>query len=231
MLVASLFDESGNMVRPWAEAGCACYCFDLLNEDKETEVYPSGGYIKFFCADLEDEAELQFIIGLQPVIIFSFPPCTDLAVSGSGHFERKLDKNPLVQQRAATLARTAERLGSQLNVPWMAENPVSILSSLWRKPDFIFHPYEFGGYLPPNDVHPRWPDYIDARDAYRKKTCIWSGNGFIFPDKKPVPCFTDDRGLSLQTSKLGGKSEKTKRIRSETPRGFALACFEANCAS
>jgi hypothetical protein len=225
MLVVSLFDESGNMVRPWAEAGHACYCFDLLNEDKETEYFPSVGFIKFFAVDLSDDIELEFIRGLRPDIIFSFPPCDDMAVSGSKHFESKLARDPLVHEKAVALARTAEKLGEALGCPWMAENPVSILSSAWRKPDFIFDPFEFGGYLPLFDTHPRWPKYIAPRDSYKKATCIWHGNGFVEPERKPVPF---EEGLNRQTLFLGGKSARTKLIRAETPRGFALAVFRAN---
>jgi hypothetical protein len=46
------------------------------------------------------------------------------------------------------------------------------------------------------------------------------------PDRKPVEC--DSFGSSTQHRKLGGKSMKTKNIRSATPRGFARAIFEAN---
>ena len=35
-------------------------------------------------------------------------------------------------------------------------------------------------------------------------------------------------GYSQQHLKLGGKSQRTKDIRSATPRGFARAVFEAN---
>ena len=62
-------------------------------------------------------------------------------------------------------------------------------------------------------------------DAYLKKTCIWSGNRFVMPSKKPVNV---DPGYSDQYKKLGGKSLKTKNIRSATPRGFAKAVFLAN---
>ena len=51
------------------------------------------------------------------------------------------------------------------------------------------------------------------------------GNGFIEPIAKPVAC---DAGYSDQHKKLGGKSLKTKNIRSATPRGFAKAVFIAN---
>lgn len=89
----------------------------------------------------------------------------------------------------------------------------------------MFHPYEYGGYLPTIDEHPIYPEYIKPRDAYPKKTCIWSGGGFCMPEKKPVAVMP---GYSDQHNKLGGKSLKTKNIRSATPRGFANAVFIAN---
>ena len=109
------------------------------------------------------------------------------------------------------------------------ENPVSVLSTLWRKPDQSFHPYQYGGYIPSDQsVHPKWPDYIAPYDAYPKKTCLWTGNNFVMPDKLPVK---PKDGYSTQHLKLGGKSQKTKNIRSATPRGFARAVFEANRSS
>jgi hypothetical protein len=49
--------------------------------------------------------------------------------------------------------------------------------------------------------------------------------GFRMPHKKPVPI---PEGYSDQHNLLGGKSERTKNIRSATPRGFARAVFLAN---
>jgi len=103
---------------------------------------------------------------------------------------------------------------------------VSRLATLWRKPDYSFQPFEYGGYLPEDDVNPKWPEYIAPRDAYSKKTCLWTGNGFRMPEKDAVEC--DSFGSSVQYRKLGGKSLKTKNIRSATPRGFARAVFLAN---
>lgn len=74
--------------------------------------------------------------------------------------------------------------------------------------------------MPADDLHPVYPEYIKPRDAYPKKTCIWHGNNFIEPLKKPV--FVEP-GYSDQHQKLGGKSLKTKNIRSATPRVFAKA--------
>ena len=168
---------------------------------------------------------IKLIVGDGVSFVFGFPECTDMAVSGAAHFAKKLQADPDVQKNAAALAVLVQLVADEYGCAWGAENPVSVLSTLWRKPDFTFHPWEFGGYLPSDDRHPEYPEYIKPRDAYPKKTCIWCGNGFIFPDKKPVPV---DPGYSDQHKKLGGKSLKTKNIRSATPRGFAIAVFEAN---
>lgn len=223
-LVVSLFDESGNMGRPWAERGAHVHCFDIQNTNKGVE-FVGDGLISYHDHDLIDDDVLERIASLEPDIIFGFPPCTDLAVSGAMHFKRKRAKNPNFQAEAVALARQVEKLGNMTGVPFFAENPVSALATLWRKPDEYFHPYEYGGYLPEDDVHPRWPDYIAPRDRYRKKTCLWTGNGFIMPTRKSVG---DPGENSTQHNKLGGKSAKTKQIRSETPRGFAIAVMEAN---
>jgi hypothetical protein len=113
-----------------------------------------------------------------------------------------------------------------LKVPYFIENPVSVLATKWRKPNYTFHPYLYGGYIPQEESeHPEWPQYIAPRDAYPKKTCLWTGNSFVMPDFKPV---TVEDGYARQHLKLGGKSMKTKNIRSATPRGFARAVYEAN---
>lgn len=57
--------------------------------------------------------------------------------------------------------------------------------------------------------------------------CIWCGNGFKQPLFRPVP-MPDEWEDSKQHAKLGGKSKRTKMIRSLTPRGFARAVFLAN---
>lgn len=222
--VVSLFDESGNMGRPWAERGYQVLCFDIVNEDRK-ECFPSGGEIVWSKADLDDPSWHQVIKGIWPQIMFSFSPCDDLAVSGSLHFAKKLAANPDCQKIATNRARLVEELAGDIGCPYMHENPVSVLSTTWRKADFYFDPSDYGGYLPVDDVHPRWPDYIAPRDAYPKKTGIRCGNGFVIPEKRPV---LRPEGYSTQHKKLGGKSAKTKQIRSETPRGFALAVCEAN---
>lgn len=231
-IVVSLYDYTGEMVRPWAEAGYTCFILDIqhpIGTNPEQPIGDRGGAIVPVHADLHNNMFLvkqSFeVLKDRIALVTGFPVCTDLAVSGARHFEAKAKVDPDFQTKAAGYAIDVSEFGEHLGVPWMVENPVGRLSTLWRKADFWFHPFEYGGYIPESEAdHPRWPEYIAPRDAYSKKTGIWCGGGFRKPLTKPVEC--ENFGSSRQHRKLGGKSMKTKNVRSATPRGFALAVFE-----
>jgi hypothetical protein len=243
-VVLSLFDYTGIMGRPWAEAGYTVLCFDLQHPAGECRVEAHGRGCTVFCrwdADAPDSYHSVLAsIALaghhwsDVRMVFGFPPCTDLAASGARHWAAKRAADPGFQDRAAARAQSVERIAAALGrVPYMVENPSGALSRLWRPADCWFNPCDFGGYLPADDQHPTWPEYIPARDAYRKRTGIWCGDGFVMPMPLPVPPAQDyvasngDR-YAKPMMKLGGKSMKTKNIRSATPRGFAEAVFVAN---
>lgn len=82
---------------------------------------------------------LQVANGGQWDLMIAHPPCTHLAVSGARHFSAKKEDG---RQREAiefflALART--------RIPRIAiENPVCIMSSVWRKPDQTIQPWMFG---------------------------------------------------------------------------------------
>ena len=229
-IVLSLYDFTGEALKPWAEAGYTCYAFDIQ--------HPKEGRVdKGICyqhADLHNQATLNAIhseFADKPVVFgMAFPVCTDMAVSGAAHFKRKAEANPFFQTDAVGHATAVARMFNGMHIPYFIENPVSVLATKWRKPDYSFHPYQYGGYIPYDEMnHPRWPEYIAPRDAYKKKTCLWTGGGFVMPTKVAVDCEGyHGNGYSTAMMKLGGKSQRTKDIRSATPRGFAIAIFEAN---
>ena len=229
--VISLYDYTGEALKPWAEAGYPCHAFDIQHDEASlVDRFEGGGSISFHKADLHDPKNLNaiFYAFADRSVAFgmAFPVCTDLAVSGAAWFKKKAEANPSFQDEAVSHAVWCAELFRNLKIPFFIENPVSVLATKWRKPDHTFHPYEYGGYIAKNDArHPRWPDYIADRDAYPKKTCLWTGNGFVMPPKVPVE---PESGHSRQHLKLGGKSAKTKNIRSATPRGFAIAVMAAN---
>lgn len=231
--VISLYDYTGEAVKPWAEAGYTCFCYDIQHPIDPVRVeYSNGGSISYIRADLHDKTSLDSIANVFNLtgsgIAFgmAFPVCTDLAVSGAAHFAKKAAADPEFQVKASNYAKWCAEIFDTIGCPYFIENPVSRLATLWRKPDFKFHPWQYGGYINASEAnHPKWPEYIAAFDAYPKLTCLWTGGGFIMPEQKPVPV---EAGYSAQHRKLGGKSMKTKNIRSATPRGFAKAVFQAN---
>jgi hypothetical protein len=177
-IVISLYDYTGEAVKPWAEAGYECHCYDIQHQGNIVDLYPSGGSISYLNADLHDP---DSVIALcykymgKPVLFgMAFPVCTDMAVSGAAHFERKRQVDPDFQNKAVEYAVWCSQIFENLGVPYFIENPVSVLSTLWRRPDYTFQPYEYGGYIPEAEAeHPVWPEYIAPRDAYPKKTCLW----------------------------------------------------------
>lgn len=229
-LVFSMFDGSGYAALPWAKAGYKVICFNAEEGDHGTYQdvrvsHPNIEYVNAWIdSDFRHRAQMEFYG--KPDFIMAFPPCTDLANSGSRHWKRKAELNPKFQTEAANTCRIAADIADHFGVPYMIENPVGKLSTLWRKPDHKFHPCDFGGYIHIKDeAHPAFPDIIPASDSYYKKTCLWTGNGFKMPEVLPVePDSKDNPGWA----KTGGKSARTKLIRSLTPRGLAIAVWLAN---
>ena len=222
--VISLFDYTGVLSRPWLNSGYRVFQFDQqLDSECHFDIeYPTtvgGDYREWF-------SMIEAIYKTYDVaIILSQPPCTDLAVSGAAHMAKKRLSNPYYEHNAMELVYCAVDIADKYGTPYAIENPVSRISTLWRKPTFTFHPFEYGGYLPENDIPPNY--VTPARDCYTKKTCIWSGYGFIEPVRKPVP-LPEGYRYSPQHNLLGGSSLKTKNLRSACPRGWAIALFEAN---
>lgn len=235
--VIALFDHSTVAVQPWARAGYECFCFDIAHEE-----YSYVGNIHRIPADLDPGASGWIAVesaarnATGRKVLLAWPPCDDLTGSGAKHFARKAAEDPGFQSRAVRRATLSADLADQYGFRSLIENPIGRLCSLWRKPDVIWNPNDFGGYLPEDDVHPEWPKYIAPRDAYTKKTGAWIGGGFQWPEARPVIPEILERKTksgriirgSRQFMYLGGKSAKTKTIRNLTPRGAALAFFEAN---
>lgn len=198
-IVVSLCDHTGNMVEPWAKAGYLCYCVDLQHQAGE---HREGNIVRVG-ADIR-----EWLPPYAPVeMLFAFPPCTHVAVSGARWFQDK-GLGSLIE--SLQLFDAAVRLAEWAKAPYMIENPVSTVSTYWRKPDHIFDPCDYGGYFEP------------PVDAYTKKTCLWIGHGFRMPKPRSV--------LPREGSRMHHLPPSTTRsnLRSVTPKGFAQAVFEAN---
>jgi hypothetical protein len=194
-LVLSLCDRTGVMVQPWLAAGYECHIVDVqhpLGRTTEGRLIRHGADLRRWWLPPRDAI----------AIIFAFPPCTDLAVSGARWFQSKglrglIDGLELVE-RCREIAEWSE-------APWMLENPVSTLSSYWRKPDYTFQPWQFG-------------------DAYYKKTCLWTGGGFVMPGAQIAEAPVGTQALIHRMAPSPDRAAQ----RSVTPAGFAEAVFAAN---
>ena len=142
-------------------------------------------------------------------MVIAFPPCTHLAVSGARHFEEKKRNGKQQMGIGFFLAFTALD-----HVPMVAiENPVGIMSSIYRKPDQIIQPYEYG-------------------DPHRKTTCLWLKNlprleptKIVEPDI--VECKRKGGGVTtFDRSYIHGHGYERQYARSKTYPGIAKAMGE-----
>jgi hypothetical protein len=127
-------------------------------------------------------------------MLVGFPPCTHLCVSGAKHFAAKRADGR--QQSAIEFFLEFTRLPCK----WAIENPVGIMSTLYRKPDQIIQPWQFG-------------------HGETKATCLWL-NGL--PPLKPTS-IVDGRENRVHRMPPGKHRSK---MRSETYSGIAQAMGE-----
>lgn len=199
--VISLCDRTGNMVLPWLDAG-----YDAITVDLQEQVnpHPRRRHI------VQDVTDLNPEIGLNEgaVAAFAFPPCTDTAVSGARWFKDK-GLDGLIQ--ALRVVSACKNILGLAGCPSMLENPVSTIATYWRKPDYIFHPWQYTFWC--------------AADHYTKKTCLWTDGGFVMPDPLVAMGFDDEPDDRIHKAAPG---PERAGFRSATPMGFARATFLAN---
>ena len=122
------------------------------------------------------------------------PPCTDLSVSGARHFEAKRLLG--IQQASVSFFMKLYRMSRHIKGTAF-ENPVSVMSSLWRKPDQIIQPWQFG-------------------HGETKATCLW------LDGLKPLKPTNVVEGRVARIHRMP-PSEDRARLRSETYKGIADA--------
>lgn len=201
--ILSLFDYSGNWPRPYAEQGHNVICLDIKNGHDLADMN---------CEWLNDNVLDDW--GTVDAILAA-PPCTDFASSGAQYWVQK-DKDGRTAA-SVHLVRQVLRAVEFLQPDWWAmENPAGRLNRLI--PELV-------------DYGPWYFDPCDFGDPYTKKTGLWGTfipplPLFVGADLRVEPIRVCPQGSWLQ--RLGGKSIRTKELRSETPTGFANAFFAAN---
>ena len=194
-------EESQAVTKEFRELGFEAFSCDLLD--------CSGGKPEWHIKD-----SVFNVLNQNWDLMIAFPPCTDLAVSGARHFERKrLDgsQDKSIQFFMDIINAQIEKIA--------VENPIGIMSGIYRKPDQIIQPYYFG-------------------DKAQKSTCLWLKN---LP--KLIPTDIVEKGEFFEfVSKKGEKKrmpmwyykalqeaktpEQRRTLRSKTFQGIAKAMAE-----
>ena len=146
-------------------------------------------------------------------LIIAHPPCTRLCSSGQRWLyfggDEYREKKFREQQEGIAFFMAFVEAANMTGVKMAIENPVGIMSSIYRKPDCIYNPYDF------------------SPETECKKTCLWLFNGLkpLQPNQH-IP--KEQRTHGIWRSNFNGKyisynSSECAKMRSKTPRGVAKA--------
>lgn len=141
------------------------------------------------------QADALELIKLKWDMIIAFPPCTNLAVSGARYFREKQADG---RQQASIdffmkfVNADCEKIA--------IENPIGIMSTIYRKPDQIIQPWQFG-------------------HGETKATCIWLKG---LPKLQPTDVV---KGREQRIWKMPPSPDRAK-LRSKTFPGIARAMAE-----
>jgi hypothetical protein len=152
------------------------------------------------------------------------PPCTDYSSSGARWFAAKdLDGRT---ESSDAIIRDCLSLVDLLGAEWWClENPVG------RLPRCVPEVGPIRMRFDPTDYALLANDGETEKEAMTKRTCLYGDfNINLFQAKIDPVMYTDSKGNrgSWQWMHLGGKSERTKELRSMTPTGFSRSFHEAN---
>ncbi|MDB4543724.1 hypothetical protein N9Z82_02090 [Akkermansiaceae bacterium] len=117
-------EYSGSVRDEFTKLGHDAMSCDLLPTESEGKHY---------------QGDVRDVLDYPWDLMIAHPPCTHLSVSGARHFKAKrLDGR---QQSAVSFFLAL----SKADIPKIAiENPVCIMSSLWRKPEQTIQPWQYG---------------------------------------------------------------------------------------
>lgn len=199
-MILSLFDRSGVWPRHYAEAGERVVTVDLWPALPGT-MYPRREH---FCCDIRAIGAHGYGWGDVRICLMA-PPCTHFANSGARWFAEK-DRDGRTNADVALVNAALLFVSHSRPSIWALENPIGRLRRL----------------IPELGAPPLTFDPCDYGDPWTKRTQVF---GRFNPDlpRSPVPAME-----FWGWRKLGGKSERTKILRSTTPAGFARAFHEAN---
>lgn len=216
MKVLVACEESQEVCKAFRAKGHEAYSCDIQE--------PSGGHPEWHILGDAPKALVggiivtmdgkQHDVGKWDVLI-AHPPCTYLTVTGNRWFnverygekavQRQKDREEAIKFFMAFVNADCDKIA--------VENPIGVMSTEYRKPDQIIHPYMFG-------------------DPERKATCLWLQG---VPPLKPTNIVTPNiivykNGSGTDSpwhmGTIGLPREERARLRSKTFPGIARAMAE-----
>ena len=145
-------------------------------------------------------------------MIIAHPPCTRLCSSGQRwlHWGDDEYRSKKIEERNEGIKFFMRFVNADCD-KIAIENPIGIMSTLYRKPDCIYNPYDFKG------------------ETECKSTCLWLKG---LPPLKPnqtLPREERTQGIwkaHFENKKFAWNDPLTAKLRSVTPRGVAIAMAE-----
>jgi hypothetical protein len=181
----------------------------------------SGGYPEWHY-----QQDVFEVINLGWDAMIAFPPCTHLAVSGAAHFKKKQEDGRQKQGIDFFL----QLANAQIN-KIAIENPIGIMSSIYKKPDQIIQPYYFGDEAQkttclwlknlPKLYHNDKPNLFDNNITHTGK-----GDFFEWVDGKSGKIKKQPQWYADAFMKHGIDAKERSRLRSKTFPGIAKAMAE-----
>lgn len=191
-------EESQEVCKAFREKGHEAYSCDLQDcSGGHPEWHIKGNCLLLLdgnCFFNTENGKQHYIDGRWDLII-AHPPCTDLAVSGARWFKEK--------QADGRQQKSIDFFMRFINVDCQriaVENPVCIMSRIYRKPDQIIQPWQFG-------------------HGEVKTTCLWLKG---LPLLKPTNIVD---GREQKCWKMAPSPDRAKK-RSKTFPGIAKAMAE-----
>lgn len=218
MRVLVACEESQRVCTAFRERGHEAYSCDLVEcSGGHPEWHIKGDCLPILngrCEFQTEDCEMHRIDGRWDLII-AHPPCTRLCNSGQrwlhwGDEEYRRKKQLEKEMAIAFFLYFTEADCDRIAI----ENPMGIMSSIYRKPDFTYNPYDFDG------------------ETECKKTGIWLIGKLkpLVPTRKtPLPREERTQGIwkaHFGDKKLAWNDPETARLRSQTPLGVAKAMAE-----
>jgi hypothetical protein len=210
-LILDVCGGTGSWSQPYRDAG---YTVIVLDPEAFTD-NAGGAAIVGGSGDVCDPRyHVQGCFGMPVHGILLAPPCTEFASSGARWWKGKAENSPELLADAIKVAQACLDLVA-VHKPafWVLENPRGSMRRLLNlgATTAVVQPHQFAGYAT-----------VERNDCYTKETFLWGA--FTVPTKDSRPPVL---GSKMHTQ-YGGKSARTKRMRSATPEGFARAFYIAN---